>query len=836
MSRSTTAAAAFAILAITHFLAGPADGVDYVILKDGTILTGKYFKERATIKDSKGNGIFQVDKANGLEGIDTGPKTICFGSIGAQVGESGTDTVQQAPYVRYERRIPAAGYLPLPGGLQLSSLDFDDEWKARFRVNTGNGNWQEIKLHLTSFDPTTAFIVSSTHRWQLCFDTKELGPDYARKLLVSHPDLVEKTGPDPLKRIAIARFFRDAGWLDAAKAELAKAKKEIPGEWPVKALERLDELNALIDRSISQTLAGDMEKAVAAGRFTEAYRKFEKFKPEHADAKDATRVANLKSAVDAVFPRYEQTKVRLAGVIDRLAGSPSAVRAAVGGWAAIAPSKANTNATLLVAGQAVLADLHPDTAGRLDLFFDLAGQADDARRAGKAVATTDEALLALAVTGFLKGKNGASAEVAGAIRCWTIRQMVMAYLATEYATDRVKILNDYRKAEPAPFDEIAQVISLLPPSHPVDPEKPGKPIAHQPGTFIQNTGQLTEKASGVDYVLRLPTEYHHGRAYPLVIALGPGNNAPEQTMARILAEADRHGYIVACPNWAHIQAKGTYDFSGDGHYVVTGVLRDVVRKVNIDPDRVMLFGIADGGTFALDVACGHPDHFAGLATFGSYPKPDIFMDYWSNLQKVPQYAVTGQLAGEPLKQTYNMFTKLLKAGFPSLFIVYKGRAIEHYSAEVEPMFEWFQRRRRPPTATIVKPLPGQANVSGGARFDWVTMRPTDNRFYWIQCDQIAPNYLMKPPKGLFPASINPDIKADKNLVVVNTRGVRQFTVFFERDMIDWTKPVDVSVNGNKPQGFKAKVLEPDLSVMLDEFRRSGDRKRLFLQKMTLTGF
>jgi hypothetical protein len=116
------------------------------------------------------------------------------------------------------------------------------------------------------------------------------------------------------------------------------------------------------------------------------------------------------------------------------------------------------------------------------------------------------------------------------------------------------------------------------------------------------------------------------------------------------------------------------------------------------------------------------------------------------------------------------------------------------------------------------------------------MRKSDNRFYWIQCDQILNSYLMKPPKGNFPASINPDIKSDRNLITVNTRGVKQFTVFFERDMIDWTKPLDVSVNGNRPPGFKAKILEPDLNVMLDEFRTSGDRKRLFLQKMTLTGF
>ena len=144
------------------------------------------------------------------------------------------------------------------------------------------------------------------------------------------------------------------------------------------------------------------------------------------------------------------------------------------------------------------------------------------------------------------------------------------------------------------------------------------------------------------------------------------------------------------------------------------------------------------------------------------------------------------------------------------------------------MFEWFNKRGRPPTSSVVKPLKG-------LNYNWLSMRKTDNRFYWISLDKISDGNLMKGHKAAFPAGINPDIRTG-NQVFVTTRGIRTFTVLFERDMIDWTKPLSMQVNGNVPPGYKPKVLLPDLNVLLEEFQASGDRKRIFLQRLTFTGF
>ncbi|MFO0938190.1 MAG: hypothetical protein U0798_16925 [Gemmataceae bacterium] len=514
-------------------------------------------------------------------------------------------------------------------------------------------------------------------------------------------------------------------------------------------------------------------------------------------------------------------------------GQANSLQMAVGGSAIYLslpkPTVTEDQQILGEAGMAILKELHPDSAYRLDLFIQLAEQADKILKSGRTPAQSNDQLIAMAVTGWLKGKNGASADVAMAVRCWKARVLLTKFLSEELMNERAKLVNQYVATHPTiPFDELAQIISLLPPSQPLDSEKPGTPSTVE-GVWMRNTGQVADRAAGVDYAIHIPPEYQPGRSYPLLIALAPYNAPPAELVARLIPEADRNGYIVVCPSWAHKMGKsGLYDFSGDAHSVVIDTLRDAIRHVNVDSDRVMLFGLADGASFALDMAAGHPDLFAAVAPFGAYPRLDVFMDYWSNLQKVPVYAVTGELASDGLKITYDMFQKMLKAGFPSLLTVYKGRAIELYSAELEPMFSWFNKRVRPPTSTMVKPLKGLS-------FNWLTMRNTDNRFYWLSLDKISEGNLMKEKRAAFPAGISPDIQTG-NMVKVNTRGIRKFTILFERDMIDWTKPLYFNVNGNTPPGYKPKILQPDLNVLLDEFLASGDRKRIFLQKLVFNGF
>src|SRR5262249_18626577 len=132
----------------------------------------------------------------------------------------------------------------------------------------------------------------------------------------THPDLIEKGTPDPAKRIAIAQFMKDVGWLDAATKEMDKARDDCKDPWPPAATERADKLRAAIDKETTKQLADEAELAVASGRYVAARKAIELFKPENADPKDVTRVSTFKSQVDGVMPRYEKAVSLLRPVVE----------------------------------------------------------------------------------------------------------------------------------------------------------------------------------------------------------------------------------------------------------------------------------------------------------------------------------------------------------------------------------------------------------------------------------------------------------------------------------------------------------------------------------------
>jgi len=350
-----------------------------------------------------------------------------------------------------------------------------------------------------------------------------------------------------------------------------------------------------------------------------------------------------------------------------------------------------------------------------------------------------------------------------------------------------------------------------------------------PETYRRKTPGTNDQPRGVEYLIKLPPEYHHGRAYPVLIAVAhPGNDA-EQMMAVLTRECDRYGYILAVPAWKGGFNQATYDFTGADHPQVTHVLRDIIRHFTVDNDRVFLCGAGDGATLVMDVGLSHPDLFAGVWAMGPpYPKwANVFSAYWNNAQKVPFYVVTGEGAKDSFKELRSLYEKWTFHGFPSLLTVYKGRGIEWYSAEVAGAFDWLSRKKRATPASTLRPDINTAQIG------WHTMREGDNHFYWIGIDKVAPTHLLantKPGVPVVPAKVTADIKG-VNQIVLKTIGVRDFTVWLNRDMIDWTKPVNVNLNSNTPPGWRAKKLEPDLNVLLEDYRERGDRRMLFMGKL-----
>ena len=821
--------------------AAPAADLDKVIFNDGFTIMGRHFRELETITDENGTRI-TVPKARGFDFIESGPKWIIFSNKPQQVGKLFENVKSDVTYREFSRDVYLKSRNALPGGTGRETVgEFNDQWVRKIHVDLPlTKGFTDIEQKIKVIGPTRVIIPSLNYRWYPYYDPREFDPLLIRKLLVKHPDLAEKPGePDVGKRLDIAVYMKDAGWLELALKEIDDAKAAVPNAWSKELTERCEKLTADIHTAKNTLIAMELDKAVRAGKYMLARELIAKFDEKLAAGNIAKQFATLKAQVEIVEPRYEKGRRLLRAALDRLAGgSPNPASGALGGGLAIAgqaPALPGDKLMLLAAGEKILAELHPETAERIEHFITLADQAEKLVASGQDTGTTPEKLVAMAITGWVKGKNGAEQNPELAIRSWNWREMLLAYQAEPVLNDRRTIYQSTLAREgPLTPEEIAQLIGFLPPPQPEDLNNRGGVLVIPgatplTGIYARRTPSVNENANGVDYIVRLPNEYHHGHPSRLLIALTDAGLPAEQLVARLAPDADRNGYIIVAPVWINTYDIGKpYSYTGDQHYKARAVLRDALRHFRIDNDRVFLFGFREGGNFALDLGASHPDLFAGVATMAANPKINgIFEHYWRNCQKLPAYVCFGAMATDTLLNVHRLFEEWMDKGYPALGVIYQGRGQEWFAPEVPVMFDWMDPKKRLHGVQVLKldkPIPLQP---------WVSIRNADDRFYWIGSDKINPDCKYnkdKPLRSYMPAEIKADIRQG-NQIIIDTRGAQNIVIWLDSTMINWSKPVSVSLNGHAPPGYKTKVLKPDIELMLEQLYHHGDRSLLFLNRL-----
>lgn len=820
-------------LGLVTACAGVLGAADVVVLRDGFVIQGFNRSPTDTIVDKKSGQAITVPKGGTYEMIDEGPKVTFYSPLQKQPGGVGPET-KLRPDVRAftmkftGRRSEAF----LPAGTTVKTTEFNDKWTRVVTVKPPGNRAEDVYQQVTHLDPYYLYIVSSTHLWRLTYRTSEWEPAQVRKLLMMHPEIAEPDGKcDPLKRFALAKFMLDAGWLQYAKDEMARFKRDFTGELTKEAKEQHDKLAGEIDHATAELVAREAEFAVRAGRYRYTAELLAAFPEKIAAATEVARVAKVSAELRTNRERYDTGRRLLRALIDETAGfGPVNTRAAVGGGLAAAthtPVASGPSLELALAADRVLAELHPDSSVRIETFVSLAQQAERERKEGTERTKKPEELLAAAVSGWVKGKNGATPNPDVARKLWVARELVLACQKTESLNERAALAGRLRGPAAIGPDEMAQLISLLPPADPEDLDnRTGVPVTvaklENSGTFRRTTPAAVGYPSGLDYLVRLPAEYHHGRAYPVLIVLTTAGVNATDLLAPLVPYADKHGYILLAPEWTNGFGQG-WKWRGEDHVWVTATLRDAVRHFTVDNDRVFLTGAAEGANMAMDVGLAHPDLFAGVIPMGPIPKwGGLMIETWRNAQLLPFYVITGEQSGDGLKNMRLMFDKWGAYGFPSIMSVYKGRGVEWYAAEVPSVFDWMGRKVRAAPAASLK-------LDEKARQRWQMPRDTDTHFYWLQADEIV---VGKFGGALNPADMTADIRG-ANVIDVRSKGVRQLTLWLSGDMINWAEPVRVQVNGFPARGYKPRKFEPSLEVLLEDYANRGDRRMLFLNKIEL---
>ncbi len=829
-----------ALFASLLFVSAAVTAQDAVVFPDGFTIRGKHGKETSAtaVLDSPLDLTFPCDF------MSSGPRWVYFSNNAKkniQLIKGVTKDEKTLEYRRSSQEGQAAPVVP-PGSKQ-SVGGFNADGRRTTTYDAGRGPGERIVQVVNILTPKQIYLTSLTHKMRQAYAPTDplFGPAVVRQLLANHPTLRDGwlPVPDPMKRVKVAEFLFECGWRDEAKAELALAKKDCPWAWQKDAADKFDVVSAAIDKAEVDYTLGELELAVGAGQYQVAGDYLKAYQPKAADKAALDRMTKLKATVETLQPRYAATRRHLRDLIDEVSVSDAQLTAAAVGGVHLMPKVPGKAVpadlkSVVAAAEAVLTELHPDALDRIDTFVQKAMSAARERDAGRPPPTHDAGKdLSIAVSGWLKGKGGQTNEPALATKLWGTRVMLTAYLNERGYNDRAAVLRKYQQTGTAlDPDEVAQIVSLLPP---IDAEnlakRRGKAIdakeSGAPDTFRITSSQTANDSEGVNYFIRLPREYHHGRAYPVVVAIQDPSVDAARMIGLLAGECERNGYILIAPEWAPAFSGKNFDHMGGDHRIITTALRDLSRKFSIDQDRVFAFGFGQGANFALDLAMSRPDSFAGVVAMAAAPVHQFYRDYAKNAQKVAIYTVTGEWS-PGTAGLRSLYQNWLPYGYYATLVIYKGHGAGWESAEVPTVFEWMAPKRR------VRGL--NALRMDGNRFDaWHTFRPTDDRFYWIGVSELQAANTLTEKKAERPditpkaASFSADIINGDTIVVKTDRGIKKLTVWLERGMVAWDKEVKFSID-NGTGLLKPTKVKPDLELMLEELYRTGDKKMLFFAK------
>lgn len=128
--------------------------------------------------------------------------------------------------------------------------------------------------------------------------------------------------------------------------------------------------------------------------------------------------------------------------------------------------------------------------------------------------------------------------------------------------------------------------------------------AEPPGARLRRMGRADRRPYG----LRVPLDYTGREPFPLLIYLS-GNAGPSIEGVHIAGPAVRDtGYIAVYP-----QANGFWWMRGPTA-AVDALIREVVSTYNVDPDRIYLSGLSNGGTGVYHYAALWPHRFTAAVS------------------------------------------------------------------------------------------------------------------------------------------------------------------------------------------------------------------------------
>ncbi|HWV45124.1 MAG TPA: hypothetical protein VN039_03710 [Nitrospira sp.] len=337
----------------------------------------------------------------------------------------------------------------------------------------------------------------------------------------------------------------------------------------------------------------------------------------------------------------------------------------------------------------------------------------------------------------------------------------------------------------------------------------------------QPVGNLPEEQiviRGQPYPLSLfiPPTYQTSRAYALVVCLHGFGFTGEEYLERWRPRLGED-YLLACPSYP----SGAW-FTRRAEELVLETIRQVAHRYHIDPDRVFLTGMSNGGIGTWLIGMHHAPLFAGLAPMAS-GLDDVLMPFLANLRSTPIYIIHGAKDQVmPVDLSRSIVRELDKLGYP---YVYREHQREHPMAgghyfpreELPDLVAWFNRQRREPLPTSLTVVRDGSHFQP---FNWVRLDATDPIAAFS--DDLVDKRDERIKRRVY-ARLDASI-AGSNRIEVKAEHVQRYSLFLNEQLIDVSKPLTVVTNGRL--SFEGTVT-PSVETLLRQARLRQDPERLF---------
>lgn len=386
---------------------------------------------------------------------------------------------------------------------------------------------------------------------------------------------------------------------------------------------------------------------------------------------------------------------------------------------------------------------------------------------------------------------------------------VHQYLDASDSEEAEQLLQTILSSEQASIESVSRII------------KEGRPYQSQP-TGILPSEQIVVRGQTYPVSLFVPESYETAKRYALVVCLHGFGFTGEEYLERWRTRLGED-YLLACPTYP----SGAW-FTRRAEELVLETIQDVTRRYHIDPDRVFLTGMSNGGIGAWLIGMHHAPLFAGIAPMAS-GLDDVLMPFLANLRSTPIYIIHGSKDQVmPVHLSRSIARELDALGYP---YVYREHEREHPIAgghyfpkeELPDLVAWFDHQRR---QSLLRRVTLVRDASHFQPFTWVRLDATDPIAAFS--DDLVDKRDERIKRRVY-AKLDASIPGT-NRIEVKVEHVQRFSLFLNEQLIDVSTPLTVLTNGHV--SFEGTVT-PSLETLLRQARLRQDPERLFPIHLTI---